>query len=169
MAPRLALAAFVLGVVGCEASESTPPDFIGNYSPIHPYNTEGELSYVIRVLEGGRAVYEHTSCRDTNSESPEARWETRGDRLVFLPIGHEDEIFGVWTTDEAVLVEDGCGTASLSYRFPTGPTRTEERTLDFFRYEPCYVVDPEPSNGDEGVSGCLTVRCDDLPDCDFAL
>ncbi len=157
----------LLAVASCQSNVDEYPDFVGNYSPIHPYSTEGEISYVIRVLDGGRALYEHTSCFDIGDEPREARWEMRGDRLVFLPMADEAEIFGAWYTDEAFLSESGCGTASVSYRFPIGPTQTDERILEFFRYEPCYVRDPVPSNGDEGVSGCLTVRCDNLPDCDF--
>lgn len=159
----------LLAAASCQSNVDDPPDFVGDYSPINPYSSEGGPSYVIRVLEGGRAVYEDISCRDLGTEPREARWEMRGDRLVFLPIEDEAEIFGAWYTDEAFLSESGCGTARVSYRFPIGPTQTDERVLEFFRYEPCYVESTEPGNGDEGFSSCITVRCDDLPDCDFAL
>ncbi len=76
----------LLAFASCQSSVDDPPDFVGNYSPIHPYNTEGETSYVIRVLEDGRALYEDTSCFDTGSEPREGRWEMRGNRLVFLPL-----------------------------------------------------------------------------------
>ncbi len=157
----------LLAVASCQSNVDAYPDFVGNYSPIHPYNTEGETSYVIRVLDGGRAMYEDTSCFDTGSEPREGRWEARGNRLVFLPLSDGELIFDAWRTDEAFLEEDGCGTARVSYQFPLGPNETEDFSIELFRYEPCYVSDPLPGNGDEGVSGCLTVRCDDLPDCDF--
>lgn len=156
-------------LTSCQEPALESPDFVGNYSPIHPYNSEGEPSYVIRVLAGGRAMYEDTSCFDTGSEPREGRWEMRGNRLVFLPLGDDDLIFDAWRTEEAFLEEDGCGTAKVSYRFPVGPQETAELEIDLYRYEPCYARNPVPGNGDEGFSGCVTIRCDDLPDCDFAL
>ncbi len=159
----------LLALTGCEASVTDAPDFVGNYSPINPYNTEGEPSYVIRVLEDGRAQYDDVDCYDSSSPTREARWEVRGTQLVFLPVGDEPAIFSAWETDAAFLKEDGCGSMKLSYSAPGGPEGSRDVNVELYRYEPCYARDPAPGNGEEGNSGCIGVRCDDLPDCDFAL
>lgn len=50
--------------------------------------------------------------------------------------------------------------------YPPSPTQTEERTLEFFRHEPCYVVDPEtrafPGASPFAATTCRTAtsRCD---------
>lgn len=159
----------LLALAGCEASVTDAPDFVGNYSPVNPYNTEGEPSSVIRVLEDGRAQYDKVDCYDAVSPTREARWEVRGTLLVFLSVRDEPAIFTAWDTDAAFLKEDGCGSMKLSYSAPGGPRGRRDVNVERFRHEPCYVRDPVPGNGDEGHSGCITVRCDDLPDCDLAL
>lgn len=158
-------------MVSCGPSEAGEADFRGVYTVFTPDDGTRRVTgmELLHIEDDGVAFLESADCFGEGGINSRrvGVWERDGKRLRIGPAEDGERVLG-WLTEEVEVSLGECESLEVSYErvgASEGPT-----TTDWYKYVPCWVLEPPDQNANPGPRTCSRRPCPDetLPNCEWA-